>query len=194
MVQVMVRITSGEFKGRRLSTTSGPGYRPATEKVREAVFSMLESRLSDWSRLVAADIFAGSGSLGFEALSRGARRAYFVEKNARAARQIQNNAELLQLPNDRYRILKRDAFQWVRSRPEEKFGLVFIDPPYKKGLLDPFLNRLLASDWMEENGIILAEVEQDISFSPDSLCSLELVAQRDYGQTRIYLWRTSSRV
>jgi 16S rRNA (guanine966-N2)-methyltransferase len=186
----MIRITSGAFKGRRIATTSGPGYRPATEKVREALLSMLEARLKQWEGIVAADIFAGSGSLGFEALSRGARRVHFLENNSRAAKLIRSNARQLDLPQSRVRIAKRDAFRMVCSSPPEKFGLAFIDPPYKKGLLVPFLERFLHAGWMQDSGLIAAEVEQELSLDPERFSGLELLAQRTYGQTRIYLWRT----
>jgi 16S rRNA (guanine966-N2)-methyltransferase len=107
----MIRITSGAFKGRRIETTTGPGYRPATEKVREALFSMLEARVGDWEDLVAADIFAGSGSLGFEALSRGARRVHFIENSAKAAKLIRSTVRQLDLSPSRAHIAKRDAFR-----------------------------------------------------------------------------------
>jgi 16S rRNA (guanine966-N2)-methyltransferase len=188
----MIRITSGELKGRRIETTTGPGYRPATEKVREALFSMLEARIPDWEEVVAADIFAGSGSLGFEALSRGARRVHFMENNARAAGLIRSNARRLELPRSRVRIAKQDAFRLVRSGPPEKIGLAFIDPPYKKGLLVPFLDRFLNAGWMQENGLIAAEVEQDLTVEPERFPGLELLAHKTYGQTRIYLWRISA--
>ena len=80
-----LRITAGAFKGRVLKTAEGPGYRPATALVREALFSMLEARGCVFSETMALDLFAGSGSLGFEALSRGAKAAWFVENDARAA-------------------------------------------------------------------------------------------------------------
>lgn len=188
----MIRITSGVFKGRRIETTSGPGYRPATEKVREALFSMLEARVHLWEELVVADIFAGSGSLGFEALSRGALRVHFVENSANAAKLIRSNVRQLGLSTSRVRIAKRDAFRLVRSAPPEKLGLAFIDPPYKKGLLVPFLDRFLSAGWMQESGLIAAEVEQDLAIEPERYDGLELLARKTYGQTRVYLWRTSA--
>ena len=188
----MIRIISGAFKGRRIETTSGPGYRPATEKVREALFSMLEGRVESWEAIVAADMFAGSGSLGFEALSRGVLRVHFVENSANAAGLIRSNVRQLGLSASRVRIAKRDAFRLVRSGPPEKIGLAFIDPPYKKGLLIPFLDRFLDAGWMEEGGLIAAEVEQDLAIEPERYAGLELLARKNYGQTRIYLWRTSA--
>jgi len=186
----MIRITSGAFKGRRIETTSGPGYRPATEKVREALFSMLEARVEEWEEIVAADIFAGSGSLGFEALSRGAQRVHFVENSARAAKLIRSTVRQLDLGPSRVRIAKQDAFRLARSGPPEEIGLAFIDPPYKKGLLVPFLDCFLEAGWMSESGLIAAEVEQDLDIEPERFPGLELLARRTYGQTRIYLWRT----
>lgn len=188
----MIRITSGAFKGRRIETTTGPGYRPATEKVREALFSMLEARVGEWEDLVAADIFAGSGSLGFEALSRGARRVHFIENSAKAAKLIRSNVRQLDLSPSRARIAKRDAFRLIQSEPREKIGLAFIDPPYNKGLLVPFLDRFLNAGWMQESGLIAAEVEQDLIIEPDRFPGLELLTHKTYGQTRIYLWRISA--
>ncbi len=153
---------------------------------------MLEARVHLWEELVVADIFAGSGSLGFEALSRGALRVHFVENSANAAKLIRSNVRQLGLSTSRARIAKRDAFRLVRSAPPEKLGLAFIDPPYKKGLLVPFLDRFLSAGWMQESGLIAAEVEQDLAIEPERYDGLELLARKTYGQTRIYLWRTSA--
>jgi len=151
---------------------------------------MLESRMERWEEIVAADIFAGSGSLGFEALSRGARRVHFVESSAGATKLIRSTASQLNLDSSRVRIAKQDAFRLLRRRPPERIGLAFIDPPYKKGLFIPFLQRFLQAEWMADNGLVAAEVEHDLAIEAERFPGLELLAEKTYGQTRIYLWRT----
>jgi 16S rRNA (guanine966-N2)-methyltransferase len=188
-----MRIISGRFKGQGLKTTSGPGYRPATNKVKEALFSMLEARGLHWPETIVADFYAGSGSLGIEALSRGAHQAFFVEKNRRAARLIKDNLQQLNIPREQALVWAQDAVQAVRRPPEARIHLAFVDPPYKKGLLMPFLHELLASSWLHADAMIAAEVESDLDVPDDAVAGLEKLVNRTYGQTRIYLWtaRTS---
>jgi 16S rRNA (guanine966-N2)-methyltransferase len=183
-----VRIIAGEFRGRGIRTTEGPGYRPATGKVRESVFSMLESMGLDWTQTRVADIFAGSGSLGMEALSRGAMEAVFVEKAAQAAALIRSNLEMLGVERRRYAVVKADALRWLDGE-RGPFGLVFIDPPYGKDLLLPALDLLLDRQGLAPDGLICAEVEADLSFEAPPRPELLLLRDKIYGQTRICIWR-----
>jgi 16S rRNA (guanine966-N2)-methyltransferase len=112
-----MRIIAGEYRGRVLKTTSAPGYRPATSKVRQAVFSMLEARGVYWPECRVLDLFAGRGSLAFEALSRGAEEVLFVEMNKTAAKLINENAQKIGIPSSRYKVLAEDLFK-VISRHE----------------------------------------------------------------------------
>ena len=122
-----MRLISGKYGGRTLRTTVGEGYRPATARLREALFSMLEARGLVWDNLFALDLFAGSGSLGFEALSRGALSTLFVETNPKAAELIQKNAQLLEIEPNAARVTTDPVAKVLGRRPVNQFGLVFIE-------------------------------------------------------------------
>ncbi|MBU1001296.1 MAG: 16S rRNA (guanine(966)-N(2))-methyltransferase RsmD [Proteobacteria bacterium] len=189
-----MRIISGDFGGRTIRSVSGPGYRPATAKVRGAVFSMLEARGLDWQGLSVLDLFAGSGSLALEALSRGAAFAAFVELNRKAASCIEGNLKDLGLGRSRARVHPVDLFKLLAGPADRGYGLVFIDPPYGKDLLAPALQQALSGGWMAPGAFVLAEIEARLALDPEAVHpELELVADRSYGQTRIVLWKTASK-
>lgn len=185
-----MRLISGKYGGRVIKTASGPGYRPATSKVRQAIFSMLESRGLDWDGVRVADMFAGSGSLAIEALSRGAGFAFFVEKNGRAAALISSNLKELGASPGEYKVFKADLFKVLSKRPEKPFDLIFIDPPYGYDLLPGALEAVLEKGWLAEDGFVLAEVEDKVEPPESELVeSLDLLVNKLYGQTRILLWQ-----
>lgn len=184
-----MRIVAGAFRGRILKTVEGPGYRPAMSRVREALFSMLESRGVVWSASTALDLFAGSGSLAFEALSRGAQSALLVEYAAQAVKCLRANAQTLGLDEGRCRIVQDEVAKVLGKRPHSPFDVIFIDPPYGKNLLPPTLNTLLRNGWVREGGIVTAEVESSIAYkAEDAHPQLELLTERSFGQTRVLLW------
>ncbi len=189
-----LRITAGAFKGRVLKTAEGPGYRPATALVREALFSMLEARGCVFSETMALDLFAGSGSLGFEALSRGAKAAWFVENDARAAALIKKNAAMLGLDAERVAVLQKDLFTLLPRRRElgaPVFGVVFVDPPYGKGFLQRSIKQLVQYGWTRPDGLVVAEVEASLHLDFTNIHpQLEIETDRRYGQSRILVWRT----
>lgn len=183
-----MRIIAGEYRGRQIRTTEGPGYRPATGKVRESLFSMLESLGVDWGETRVADIFAGSGSLGIEALSRGAQSAVFVEKAVQAAALIRSNLEALGVERRRCGVVKADALRWLAGG-RGPFELVFIDPPYGKDLLLPTLELLLEHGALAQGGLVCVEVEAGLRFEDPPRPELLLLRDKLYGQTRICIWR-----
>ncbi len=193
-----LRITAGVYGGRSIKTREDgiPGYRPATAKVREAIFSMLESYGQDWARTSILDLYAGSGSLGFEALSRGAALVWFVEQDAHAANLIATNLEALEVERSRTRILSRDLFSVLNQRQKLNpplFQLAFIDPPYGRNLLERTLRPLREHGWLAPEALIVAEVEARVS--AENLADtngLELLRDRTYGQTRIVLWKDAT--
>lgn len=184
-----MRITGGEFRGRSIRTAEGPGYRPATAKVRESLFSMLPARGVVFDGLRVLDLFAGSGALALECLSRGAAYALLVEKSPKAAALIRENLRELKLGPERARVLAKDLFGVLSGPPDAPFGLIFIDPPYGRDLLAPALAKVLEHGWLAPGGLVAAEVEQGAEL-PDAAAGLELLTGRDYGQTRIYLWQS----
>lgn len=182
-----MKIIAGALKGRTIKTISGPGYRPAMGKVRESLFSLLEARGVIWAESIILDLFAGSGSLAFEAISRGAQKAYFVEKDPKAAACIANNASALGV-REKCIIATEDAIKFAGKRPAETVSVVFIDPPYADNVLPQTLKNLLRREWLEDGGFVIAEVEKHSRINPESFEGLTLELDRNYGSTRIIIW------
>ena len=184
-----MRIIAGEFKGRELKTSVGPGYRPAMSKVRQAIFSMLEARGVVWSQTRVLDIFAGSGSLGLEALSRGAPFVCFVDADAKAVRLIAENALRFGADQSRFLVKAQQARVFLAERTLPPFDVVFIDPPYRGNFLSASITAVLRKNWLVEGGVINAEIERTLALDPDvDFPPLECIADRTYGQTRVVLW------
>ncbi len=184
-----MRVIAGAYGGRTIRTVDGPGYRPATAKVRQAVFSMLEARGVDWAGARVLDLFAGSGSLGIEALSRGAALAWFVEKGARPADCLRQSLRDLKVPEARWRVFQADLLKVLARPAKEPFDVVFIDPPYGLDLLPPALEKAVRGGWIAPNAFVLAEVEAQAELAGQIPAQLLPQADRLYGQTRIMLWQ-----
>ncbi|MDE7241326.1 16S rRNA (guanine(966)-N(2))-methyltransferase RsmD [Desulfovibrio sp.] len=184
-----MRVISGTFKGRRLATPPGELCRPAMGRTREALFSMLEARGADMTRARVLDLFAGSGSLAFEALSRGAPEACLVENSKAALRVLEANVSALGLAG-RARIISEDVIRFLR-RPAHTvsgapFDLVFLDPPYRKTLAQPALALLAGGTWLAPGALVAAEVEDGLGLEP--VRGLEPLAMRRFGQTVVHIW------
>ena len=188
-----MRIIAGELRGRTLRSVAGPGVRPATGRVREALFSMLEARGLAWPQCSVLDLFAGSGSLAFESVSRGAQRICLVENSAAAVQCLERNAADLGLFAPRCRILREDVLRLLarrtRAEPEERFDLVFMDPPYGRDLVPAALPSLVRGQWLAPQAFVVAEVEAQARIGEVAQAGLACVADREYGQTRILLWK-----
>ena len=161
-----------------------PGLRPTTDRVRESIFNILATRL-DFEDCSVLDLFAGSGALGIEALSRGAKNVLFVEKNRRALSAIGENLKEFGVA-DRGELLSLDAMRFLEmNRKEERFDLIFADPPYAA----PFLNNLLRtiSPLLAEDGLLLLERSREIRIVDSP--TLDLLLERTIGRTVIGLYR-----
>ena len=159
-------------------------------KVREALFSMLEAKGVNWPEVRVLDLFAGSGSLGFEALSRGAAEVCFVESAPYAAKVIAANAEFLGVERERVSLRQEEAAKALAKRSAKDFQVVFIDPPYQLNVLGATLAALMKNQWVLPGAIVNAEVETRLPFAPENAHpDLEPLADRTYGQTRVILWR-----
>ncbi|MGB0938516.1 MAG: 16S rRNA (guanine(966)-N(2))-methyltransferase RsmD [Colwellia sp.] len=152
-----VRLISGKHKGRKLPVILAKGLRPTTDRVKETVFSWLMPYMHS-SRCL--DCFAGSGSLGFEALSRGASEVTLLELNRQAAEQLKKNKALLKADN--LTIHQTDSLEFLQN-PITSFDIVFIDPPFNKELVDQTISRL-NNGWLAENAIIYIEMELNGQF------------------------------
>jgi 16S rRNA (guanine966-N2)-methyltransferase len=168
-----VRVVAGEFRGRRLAAPRGVRTRPTADRVREALFSML----GDVSGARVLDLYAGSGALGIEALSRGAGSAVFVDRDPRAVAAIERNLESLGLEQE---VLRQDAVRFL-ARAEGTFDLVFCDPPYDSAsrLAGPLAQGLPALT--SEHARIVTESDKR---NPLEL-PFPLITERTYGDTRI---------
>ena len=186
-----MHIIAGSCRGRQIRTVSGQGYRPAMGKVREALFSILESRGVVWGAVRFLDVFAGSGSLGFEALSRGALFADFLEKDHAAAACLRKNAEVLGFA-DRCQVHEDDALRILRSAPRLPYQIICVDPPYGADLFKPALKHILRNGWLAEEGFLIAEVEKQLTLHADGMEGLALETERFYGNTRILVWVKSA--
>jgi 16S rRNA (guanine966-N2)-methyltransferase len=175
-----VRIIAGKWRGSPLDTPPGSATRPTADRVRETLFSMLTSRLGTFEDLRVADLFAGSGALGFEAISRGAAHATFVENDAKAAAIIRRNAEKLSAS---MQILASSALALPRAGP---FDLVFADPPYASGSGTAAVRSVLDAGWLASGGWMSVETSRKDSIDVGSLL---IDATRDVGRARLTLLR-----
>lgn len=151
-----MRIISGAARGRRLKEPVGLATRPTTDKVKESIFNIVQFDIEGRRVL---DLFAGTGQLGCEALSRGASHVTFVDQSKDCARIIKENAKLV-APEGNWEVLQRDAIGAVGSLGG-KYGLVFLDPPYRTGLMEKALEAIAGIDIVTEHGIIVCESGAD---------------------------------
>jgi 16S rRNA (guanine966-N2)-methyltransferase len=179
-----MRIIAGKWRGRTLEAPPGVSTRPTADRVRETLFSMLASRLGSFEDLRVADLFAGSGALGLEALSRGAAGATFVENDAKAAAAIRRNADKL---GASIQILPGSALALPRSEP---FDLIFADPPYAEGSGTAVVQAVVKSEWLAHGGWMTVETSRHDTVDA---AELEIDAVRDVGRARLTLLRRSSR-
>lgn len=178
-----MRIVGGEFRNRRLKVPRNDGTRPALEMLRGALFDMLEADLPG-ARVL--DLFAGTGALGLEALSRGAKYCLFIENAAPARGIIRTNVEAMNLTGVT-RIWRRDAGSLGPAGNMEPFDLVFCDPPYGKGLGEKALASALAGGWIGTGGIAVLEERSGVDLAlPESF---EEVDRRSYGDTQVVFLR-----
>jgi 16S rRNA (guanine966-N2)-methyltransferase len=177
-----MRIIAGEWRGRQIATPPGLSTRPTADRVREMLFSMLASRLGSFEDLRVADLFAGSGALGFEALSRGAAHATFVDNDRRAAAAIRENADKLGSA-PRIQVLQSSALALPRCEP---FDLIFADPPYGSGSGTAAARAVVDAEWLAGGGRMSIETGRGDSIDP---CSLVVEAARDVGRARLTLLR-----
>jgi len=177
-----MRIIAGTLKGRRLVTPRGASLRPTSDRVKESMFSILGEEVDGKSVL---DLFAGTGNLGIEALSRGANRVVFVEKSREAFALIKKNLLACQM-EDRAELLFKDIDQAIGNLKErgERFDLILMDPPYEKGLIERTLNQLRAEKVHHDDSVLVIEHTRREPL-PDLSGSWNLIRQRKIGDTLI---------
>jgi 16S rRNA (guanine966-N2)-methyltransferase len=183
-----VRIAGGRFRGRVLNAPSGTVTRPTSDKVREALFNILLHGIDDFEIEGARvlDLFAGTGALGLEALSRGAAYCLFVENHADARGVIRENIEALGLTGAS-KVWRRDATKLGAAAPMQPFQLLFADPPYGKGLGELALRAAAEGSWLMAGAVCVLEERAGIELAaPPGFSGLD---RRVYGDTALHFFR-----
>ncbi|MFI5250813.1 MAG: 16S rRNA (guanine(966)-N(2))-methyltransferase RsmD [Bacteroidota bacterium] len=176
----MMRIIAGEYRGRRLQMTQDASIRPATARVKGSIFNMLQNRLSLFNANVL-DLFAGSGSLSFEALSRGAKSVVLVDTGRSAIDVMNNNVQMLHC-EDKCTILQADAMEYI-AHCREKFDLIFADPPYRYEDTSNIPEQVFDKNLLRKDGFLIIEHSKDTVFE-ESKAFIRSV-QKEYGGTLI---------
>ncbi len=184
-----MRVSGGTFGGRTLKAPSSHSIRPTSDKLRQAMFNILAHAYGDpTADARVLDLFAGTGALGIEAISRGAAFALFVEEAAEARALIRTNVEALQLTGIT-KIYRRDATRLGPRGAFEPFTLAFCDPPYGKGLGEKALASALAGGWLARDALLIVEEAVAAKFAaPDGF---EVLERREYDDTEVVFLRLS---
>ena len=185
-----VRIIAGEWRGRRLKVIDAPGLRPTTDRIRETLFNWL---MSDLAGARCLDLFAGTGALGFESLSRGASYVHFCEVERKAISVLGQNIETLELTKDRVGLSSTPALKLVKQWRHEPFDIIFLDPPFgQEGLLEATLAEIKSSGILNDSGLVY--VERDKFDDALDFESLGLTQGNDEAssQTRFKKYRTQT--
>lgn len=183
--EVAVRIVGGKFRGRALATPLTNAIRPTTDRTRESLFNILAHGVDiklDGARVL--DLFAGTGALGIEALSRGARQAVFVEESAEGRGLLRQNIEAFGLQGN-CKVLRRDATQLGMAGTMEPFDLVFADPPYGKKLGEKAFLSALQGGWLNPDAVLVLEEVADAVVELDE--QFVVIEERHYGGTTLRL-------
>lgn len=176
-----LRIVAGRLRGRRLAVPSDPSLRPTSDRVREALFNILGQDLSGFDVL---DLFSGSGALGFEALSRGARRVVFVESNPKSAAALRRSAEALGLDREARVIVGRVQDVLSRARLGGPYSVIFADPPYDATAESTLVDGIDAAGLLGMHGTLVVERESRNPTEPGR-SGLKLVRTAEYGRSAL---------
>lgn len=177
-----LRIIAGDLKGRKLTSPKDDKVRPTSDKVKEAIFSMIADTYYDE---VVIDLFAGTGNLGLEAISRGAKRCYFGDKSRESLSLIKENITYCKV-EDQSIIIAGD-YEMVLKRISEKAQIIFLDPPYKDGLMIGCMNLIDQLDLLEEDGLIVAE-HSIKEVLPEQIGRFEKIKEKRYGKIGVSIY------
>jgi len=179
-----VRVISGEAKGRKLFSVPGSGTRPITDRVKEALFNILGP---DVRGALFLDLFAGTGGVGIEALSRGAREVVFVDKSYKAVQTIRRNLEVTRLA-ERARVHRMDAFEYIRqAAPDQRFHYVYVAPPQYRELWAQALIALNENPLLTDDGVIIVQIDPREYYEVQT-SALHRVDERRYGSTALHFY------
>ena len=175
-----MRIISGKYRGKKLFSPKSDKVRPTSDRARESLFNIIRDEIDENTKVL--DVFAGTGALGFEALSRGALRACFVDIDVDT---LKKNASLFENEKNNIEIIKADALKIFKAK--DKYNLVFLDAPYNKGFSVKALEGLYDNGWIESNALVVVEVEKNEEFSS----FFEPFDTRVYGLNKLLFFRIS---
>ena len=177
-----MRIIAGDFKGRRLFAPKDSKIRPTTDKVKESIFSMIAPYLED---AVVIDLFSGTGNLGLEALSRGAERCYFGDKSRESLELTRQNIAHCRAEERSIAIL--GEYDYVLRKIPDKADLIFLDPPYRKGLIKDCMSHIAKLSLLSEDGVIVAEHGTDERLE-DEIAGYTKIKEKVYGTITISVY------
>lgn len=177
-----MRIISGIRRGHKLLEFQGYDVRPTTDRVKESIFNLIQIYIPQAKVL---DMFAGSGALSFEAVSRGADYALLLDSDSRSVELIKRNIAGLKFEG-MCEVIKTSCFDYI-SRCNEQFDVIFLDPPYNKGFIEPALRGIIENNILSDDGIIVLESD-NTDFSSDA-DGLEIIKQKRYGRTFVTVYR-----
>ena len=195
-----MRITGGDFRGRRISCPRGRKVRPTTDRVREALFDILSANyVRDWSKVKVMDLFAGTGALGLEALSRGAKSCIFVEKDRNTLQFLKKNLALLARDEiQRLMVVLSDVYPFLQDGFAFQKGffpveIVFADPPYGKGHMERLLRALSENRAiLDRNGLLVVEEDKRAGFFDVEPYGFEILMMRTYGDTALFFMKRNN--
>lgn len=173
----VLRLVGGRHRGRKLQFPSARGLRPTADRTRETLFNWLAPVING---SVCLDLFAGSGALGFEALSRGARHVTMLEMAMPVFRQLQQNADLLG-ETEHTELLHQSALSWIEQSTDRQFDVIFIDPPFKENLLEQIIEKLINQNMVKPSGFIYVERDKGQQL-PDFPHGYSVIRDKTAGQ------------
>ncbi len=184
----MLRVIAGSARGKKLKAPAGINTRPVTDMIKEAIFNVLGQDMDDVRFL---DLFAGSGSMGIEALSRGAARVVFIDRDSGSVRIIKENLENCGFQTDNYQVYKNDVFKAVDilEKKNEKFDFIYVDPPFTdEEIFDRIMQRLDQAHLLTEEGILLIRTRRKKSLT-EGLEHLVKYRMNDYGESTLHYYK-----
>lgn len=179
-----MRVVSGKARGLQLKTIESESTRPTKDMVKEALFSILMSQTPE---AIFLDLFAGSGAVGIEALSRGAEKAYFADCNPACIKIIQDNLERARMKDDSF-VFCGDYLSMLDKIKEVKFDIIFIDPPYNKGLGINAIERISSYDLLKIDGVLVFETDE-VEEIPDIIGRYERFKDKKYGRNVLNFYK-----
>ena len=171
-----MKVISGKYKGRMLKGFDIKGTRPTMDRVKESLFATIQNKVKESTCL---DLFAGSGALGIEALSMGAKRCDFIDNNIVAIKMVKENTKNI---NKDYQIINIDYKKYLKTT-NQKYDIIFLDPPYKNNLLNKALKYIEEYNILNDKGIVICEYEIE-----DPITNLKLKTEKNYGSKKIKIY------